>query len=285
MKKASIITAIALLFSGASFAQEAASIASGFDKQKIEAVQKYIEENPEAEDLDMAYNIVADAMMAVGDLDGVPAVLEKRYALQAKGVDAPIRMILGEIVEPHVAISAQTGQKEKSQKFIEQVRGDVKTHPAFGQIDQILDQIAGPLFLPSAGDTMEISFTSTEGKDIDLAEMKGKVILVDFWATWCGPCVQEMPNIIAAYDKHKADGFEVIGISLDDSKDKLDAFVSENGMTWPQYFDGKGWQNELVQRFGITGIPATFLIGKDGKVVASNLRGAELEAAIEKALK
>ncbi len=113
--------------------------------------------------------------------------------------------------------------------------------------------------------------------------MQDKVILVDFWATWCGPCVAEMPNVIAAYDYHDK-GFEVVGISLDEDKAAVEKFVSDNKMPWPQYFDGKGWENELAQQFGIKGIPATFLVGKGGKIIASNLRGTDLETAIEKAL-
>ena len=131
---------------------------------------------------------------------------------------------------------------------------------------------------------MEFAFTDLEGNEVDLAKMKDKVILIDFWATWCGPCIAEMPNVIETYNKHKEAGFDVVGISLDEDKAALEQFIKSNEMPWPQYFDGKGWANEIAQRFGIGSIPATFLIGEDGKVVASNLRGEALEEAVTKAL-
>ena len=114
--------------------------------------------------------------------------------------------------------------------------------------------------------------------------MKGKVVLIDFWATWCGPCIEEMPNVITAYNQYQEKGFEVIGVSLDQDLAEMEEFIATNEMKWPQYFDGKGWGNDLAGKYGIKSIPSTFLIGKDGKIIASNLRGDELEATIKAAL-
>jgi thiol-disulfide isomerase/thioredoxin len=132
---------------------------------------------------------------------------------------------------------------------------------------------------------MEIAFKDINGHDIDLSKMKGKVVLVDFWATWCGPCIAEMPNVIKAYGEYHDKGFEVIGISLDQDKGALEKFIADKKMTWPQYFDGKGWGNEISTGFGINSIPATFLIGKDGKIAATDLRGPALDSKIAELLK
>ncbi len=123
-----------------------------------------------------------------------------------------------------------------------------------------------------------------EGKPFSLAAAKSKVVLIDFWATWCGPCVRELPNVLATYEKFHDKGFQVLGISLDEDKAALDAFLAEKRMPWPQFFDGKGWRNALAEKYGITSIPMTFLVDEKGAILARDLRGEELSAAVEKAL-
>ncbi len=136
---------------------------------------------------------------------------------------------------------------------------------------------------PAVGEVVELKFHPVKGKNVNLANMKGKVVLIDFWATWCGPCVAEMPNVIAAYNKLHEKGFEIVGISLDQDKAALTKFIKDKEMPWPQYFDGKGWDNEIATRFGVSSIPAMWLVGKDGKLVSTSVRG-QLEAVVEKEL-
>ncbi|MEY2410391.1 MAG: hypothetical protein QOF48_3061 [Verrucomicrobiota bacterium] len=123
-----------------------------------------------------------------------------------------------------------------------------------------------------------------EGKPLSIAGYKGKVVLVDFWATWCGPCVRELPNVLATYEKYHADGFDVVGISLDSEEKKLKDFIEAKKMPWRQYFDGKGWENKLGAKYGVKSIPATYLIDPSGNIIATGLRGEELEKAVAKAL-
>jgi thiol-disulfide isomerase/thioredoxin len=130
---------------------------------------------------------------------------------------------------------------------------------------------------------LDLKFTAVDGHPVDLAQLRGKVVLIDFWATWCGPCVAELPNVLKAYEKLHPQGFEIIGISLDSDKGKLEAFTKENGMTWPQFFDGKGWGNEISSSFGIRSIPAMWLLDKKGMVVSTNVRG-HLEEEVGKRL-
>ncbi len=122
------------------------------------------------------------------------------------------------------------------------------------------------------------------GRAFSLDDYKGRVVLLDFWATWCGPCIGELPETRVVYDKYHAQGFDVVGISLDEKRDDLTAFLKKENLSWPQVFDGKGWNSPLAKQYGVRAIPATFLIGRDGKIAAVDVRGMGLEPAVKQAL-
>lgn len=182
-------------------------------------------------------------------------------------------------------------ESDKGTALLKRVQADYPGTKPAAQVDKVLammDQQAGARKIRDAlkvGSVFpDFNVTSLDGKPLSVASLKGKVVLIDFWATWCGPCRGELPNVVAAYKKYHTKGFDIIGISLDQDRDKLTSFIQSNNMTWPQFFDGKGWNNQLAVKYGVESIPATVLIDGQGNIIARDLRGEALEAALEKAL-
>jgi tetratricopeptide (TPR) repeat protein len=125
---------------------------------------------------------------------------------------------------------------------------------------------------------------TTDGKELSLEALKGKIVLLDFWATWCGPCRMEIPEVRRIWEKYRSDRFVLVGISLDDDRQALDQYVAKMRITWPQYYEGDG-EFSVSGLYGVHAIPESFLIDQDGVIRAAGLRGPELDAKITELLK
>lgn len=124
----------------------------------------------------------------------------------------------------------------------------------------------------------------TLNKPVKLSDFKGRYVLVDFWASWCGPCRKENPNVVAAYQKYHEKGFDILSVSLDDKKEAWLNAIHKDGLTWTHVSDLKGWQNAAALEYGVKSVPTSFLLDKNGVVIARNLRGEELHSKLESLL-
>jgi len=131
----------------------------------------------------------------------------------------------------------------------------------------------------------DLAFENPEGKILKLSDLRGKVVLLDFWASWCRPCRQENPNVVKVYKQYHEKGFDVFSVSLDKDKTSWIKAIDTDGLVWPNHVSDLGyWQSQAAKIYGVSSIPATFLIGRDGRIIAKNLRGAALENALKEIL-
>ncbi|MFD1875254.1 redoxin domain-containing protein [Hymenobacter bucti] len=130
------------------------------------------------------------------------------------------------------------------------------------------------------GTKPEFAQADATGKQVKLSDFRGKYVLVDFWASWCGPCRKENPNVVAMYSKYHGQGFEVVGVSLDAKKEPWLKAIETDGLAWTQLSDLQGWKNAVALQYGIAAVPQNFLVDPQGKVIAKNLRGEELQAKL-----
>lgn len=158
-----------------------------------------------------------------------------------------------------------------------------ETYKSTPNIQRIMTRLENAEKVAVGQPFVDFTMKDPQDKDISLSDYagKGKIVLIDFWASWCGPCREEMPNVVKAYSKYKNKGFEIVGVSLDKDREKWLQGLKDMNMTWPQMSDLKMWETPVVNLYAFNGIPHTVLLDGEGKIVAKNLRGAELLEKLE----
>jgi thiol-disulfide isomerase/thioredoxin len=234
----------------------------------------------------VGFQASVNAALAAARPDDALPLIGRIAALLRQSPDDP------QLAEGAASLATKLGQRPGSEAVaVAACRAFLPIFESSGSSDvrAIGERLAGParrLALP--GNPMQITGTLlASGEPFDQTSLAGKVVLVDFWATWCGPCVAEIGNLKAEYEKWHAKGFEVVGVSLDEDRDTLAQFVAEKQIPWPILYEEPGgpeWRHPLATSYGIAAIPTVVLIGRDGNVVTLDARGKKLGLALERLL-
>ncbi len=148
-------------------------------------------------------------------------------------------------------------------------------------IVRLEEQLNGAKALQNGGIAPDFTAKTPEGVELSLSDLKGQYVLIDFWASWCGPCRRENPKVVKLYEKYHDKGFEILGVSLDNNKSKWEAAIEKDGLQWPHISDLKGWQSGPAKIYGVRSIPSTVLLDKEGKIIVRNLRAHQLEGKLK----
>ncbi|MCS6917949.1 MAG: TlpA disulfide reductase family protein [Chitinophagales bacterium] len=228
---------------------------------------------------------------------GDMATLEHNVTRADSSLRQFIKQHVDTVSHPVVALFAVSNlDPDRERATFEQLEQKLKTNPQPSPLEQsfltmMADQRTaqqGDPYAPKfkVGDVVpDIEMADVNGNMLKLSSLRGKVVLLDFWASWCGPCRMENPNIVRAYEQYKAKGFTVFSVSLDMDRNRWITAIEKDKLTWPYHVSQlKGWQSPICQEYNIRSIPASYLLDREGRVVAVNPRGSALEAALSKML-
>jgi thiol-disulfide isomerase/thioredoxin len=252
-----------LVFGGLAFAQEAASTNAASDPQAEKARALAI--NGELKAMAQGGDSSDARWQAVdAEIDGY----QKQFGVTPQTTHNVVLLRKYELF-----IAKTSGNQARYDALVQKIAADPQP-----EVAALTAKLAALKTQP-----LELKFTAVDGREVDLDKLRDKVVLIDFWATWCGPCVEEVPNVVAAWHKYMGQGFTIVGISLDQDKSALDRFTKDHGMDWPQYFDGLGWKNKIAVSYDINSIPTMWLLDKQGRVATFNARD-DLDGQIAKLL-
>ncbi|MCD8185215.1 MAG: AhpC/TSA family protein, partial [Rikenellaceae bacterium] len=209
---------------------------------------------------------------AYADYEEVNKQLQKRYIDENQGTAVPAVLL---------SQTSTYGFTTEQMDSLIQLAGNPAPNYFLDQMKARRDVLARTAVGQKAPD---FTLPQPDGTPFTFSSLNGQVVLIDFWASWCGPCRQENPHVVAMYNKYKDHGFTILGVSLDTDRDRWLQAIEADGLTWHQVSDLKGWQTSAGQEYGVVTIPHTVLVDKDGTILANVIRGEELEKAVAKAV-
>ena len=305
IQRAMVVTSDKLLAASADDTEDGTQVAAAAIQMKLGALQllRQLGDEQAGKDLQSFVDrLVADKRAAIAEM-GRSVALQLKYEVPSDADEATAQKLADELkadfgkgeVSPQAAQLIMQVVMGLEQLQLNDVAADLcdvfgkrlseSDDPRLAELGQRLAGTGRRLNLP--GHPIKVTGTLLGGGDIDWSDYKGKVVLVDFWATWCAPCVQELPNVLENYNKYHDKGFDVLGVSLDNSRGAVERFVQSHKLPWKTLFSGGdsiGWQHPMAVYYGIAAIPTVILVNQEGNVVSLNARGPELSRLLTELL-
>lgn len=256
--------------------KQAADLINEYQKEFNEKQQSYM--------MLMQQGKTAEAQQLVSSIDAFYAlkIKEAKDLINAFGPGLPAMSLAANFISPERDLPFLDTLAQKLKKEIPNSK-HTKSFAEFIDKHKAAQSSAQGFALGTPAP--DFSASTPTGEWIKLSSLKGKYVLLDFWASWCKPCRQENPNVVKTYNAYKNKNFTILSVSLDEEKEAWVAAIKKDGLTWSQVSDLKGWGSDIAALYHVQGIPATFLVDPDGKIIAQNLRGDALEAKLKEVLK
>ena len=237
-----------------------------------------------------------DTLQKSNASDSLQAISRNKRDAQIKQMNTAVTEFINQSPSPAaryyaLGMASRTLPQEELLKLTVASADKFKEHSGLAKIKSLLTvqqqqkPAAPPAYALLNKQAPEINLPDVNGKPFQLSSLKGKYVLVDFWASWCGPCRKENPNVVAAYNKFKDKNFTILGVSLDENKEKWQKAIADDKLTWTHVSDLKQWQSEMVPLYQFDGIPFNVLVDPQGKIIATGLRGEELDKKLAEVLK